>query len=607
MNKIKIITIAAVGLLPRYAQTVDLKFTTNDGKQMMLSKDTACISASIKNLCNDLCDEDGNVHGVIPLGNVSEQEFKQVMEHQVNDVLETYKRGLTLNNIGELSYRYREEKGQKAARALPAVETSREDLPKRLKERLANLKVVHYLDIPELIERDACMIACMLRSAESRRLLLGKNEQSEAYKAIVQNINDPKHRELNNSFATKIYQYMPHELWLMHCELPHNEYAVTPENLVGVFSVNGQDVVTKSLSDRLAIFWDADSGNIKFTLQYDGMISPDIFSSDGKRLIVAAGNDAKLCTFSDKGALQVDKVLRHGSRVKSAVFSRDGTKIATAAGNFGRIWDVKTGKQICNPLQHEASLCAAVFSPIENCMMTAAQNGVVRIWDASSGDPLKTWNQQDGENANIEHAVFSPDGKKIGIMFANQRVKVIDVERGEQLVAPKEHTGGFMQAVFSSDGSKIVTVSGSTVNVFDAQNGAPLLTLPHQGSVGLAIFSPVGDKVLTVSGKKISIFDAQEGTPLSDMVQKNEITSAVFSPDGTRLLITDDNIGIILNLIPAHTFDQALLAWLISKDGRIPAGAWAEAVMNVYSPAEQKLIKEMIRSRKSADKKCTIS
>gem|GEM_PF-4559856 len=618
MNKIKIIAIATAGLLSGHGQAVDLTFTTNDGKQMTFPKDTACISTSIKSLCNDLCDEDGNVQGAIPLSNVSEQELNQVMKDQVQHVLDIHK-GLTLNNIGELSYQDREVSSQKAARALPPVEPSREELPKRLQERLANLKVVHYLDIPELIERDACIIACMLRSAESRRLLLGRGDQADAYKVLVHNINDPKHRVSNTSYGAKIYQYMPHDFWMMEHELPHNEYdAVTPENLVGISSRDGKYVVTRSPSDRLAIFWDANSGNIKFTLQYDGMISSEIFSADGKQVVLATGDDAKVCTIADD-RLQVNSVLSHGNRVRSAMFSHDGAKIGTAAGNFARIWDVKTGKMVSNPLQHESSVCAAVFSPTENWMMTAAQNGAVHIWDASNGSSLHTWNQQQNVNnqqagnieqvGDIQYAVLSPDGKKIGIMFSNKRVKVIDAKKGVELVKPTEHTGGFMQAVFSSDGTKIATVSGSTVHVWDAQNGALLLTLPHQGRIGLAIFSPGEDKILTISGKKINILDAQQCISLVDpRVQENEIASAAFSSDGTRLLITTDSAGALLKLVTAHTLDQALLLWLIDKDGKISVDAWAKSVMNLYSVGEQKLIKEMIKSRKNADnKKCTIS
>jgi WD40 repeat protein len=159
--------------------------------------------------------------------------------------------------------------------------------------------------------------------------------------------------------------------------------------------------------------------------------------------------------------------------------------------------------------------------------------------------------------------------------------------------------------MFSFDGSKIATVSGSVVHVWNAQNGERLLRLPHKDSVDFATFSPVEDKLLIVSGKKkIRIFDVQQGTPLMDpLVQKKEITSVSFSPDGTRLLVTDDHIGVIFKFIPAYTFDQALLVAMFNKDGAIPECDWATSVMDVYSPSERELIKKAFSRKPTVKEK----
>jgi WD40 repeat protein len=105
------------------------------------------------------------------------------------------------------------------------------------------------------------------------------------------------------------------------------------------------------------------------------------------------------------------------------------------------------------------------------------------------------------------------------------------------------HTGILYSAVFSPDGSRILTASGdTTARLWDAQ-GQPLATLSgHTGTLYSAVFSPDGSRILTASNDNTARLWNAEGQPLATLSGHTDaVRSAVFSPDGTRILTASDD------------------------------------------------------------------
>jgi WD40 repeat protein len=75
-------------------------------------------------------------------------------------------------------------------------------------------------------------------------------------------------------------------------------------------------------------------------------------------------------------------------------------------------------------------------------MLTAFFDGAVRLWDLV------------GE---VNSAVFSPDGTGILTVSSDKTAKLWDLKGG--VAADFEHTGGVTSAVFSPDGTRILTCS----------------------------------------------------------------------------------------------------------------------------------------------------
>jgi len=77
--------------------------------------------------------------------------------------------------------------------------------------------------------------------------------------------------------------------------------------------------------------------------------------------------------------------------VSSVRFSRDGAKLLTLSvdGN-ARVLDAATLADLGAPLRHSFSVVKAEFAPDARWVVTTALDGIVRIWDYSTGQVIAT-------------------------------------------------------------------------------------------------------------------------------------------------------------------------------------------------------------------------
>ena len=231
----------------------------------------------------------------------------------------------------------------------------------------------------------------------------------------------------------------------------------------------------------------------------------------------------------------------HGQGVMSAAFSPDGKRIVTASDDkTARLWDVKTGTPIGEPLQgHEGPVRSAAFSPDGKRIVTASYDKTVRLWDGESGKPIGE--PLRGHEDKVMSAAFSPDGKRIVTASNDKTVRLWNAETGEPIGEPlKGHANSVLSAAFSPDGKRIVSASfDRTARLWDAETGRPIgKPFKSELEVSCAAFSPDGKRVVTGSiDKTARLWDAETGNPIGDLNgHDGAVWSAAFSPDGTRII-----------------------------------------------------------------------
>ena len=194
----------------------------------------------------------------------------------------------------------------------------------------------------------------------------------------------------------------------------------------------------------------------------------------------------------------------------SVAFSSDGAKVVTATRDrTARVWDARTGRLVSTLSPQRrfkrkrwtyVPYPDAQFNPRGDRVMMLGLDGAMRLWD--SDGRLLTEVRGRGRDL-INHATFSPDGRRI--------------------------------AAGSDD---------RMVHVYDGRTGAPMTTLCCAGEVVQANFSPDGRMVVGAgSNGRARVWHVESRGQLAILGRRSfsQTASGQFLPDGRRILMTLDD------------------------------------------------------------------
>jgi WD40 repeat protein len=384
------------------------------------------------------------------------------------------------------------------------------------------------------------------------------------------------------------------------------------------FSPDGQRIVTaSSYSSAAATVWDS-SGNWLFQLEgLQGGVRSVSFSPDGQVMITVPSLGRTVKAWDITGRLLANlKPPPREYYVKVVGFSSNGLPVLTSSRGYDEpvtvtIWDlglsdksfgkIKLWKEdtrgdfIVNSPDGKHIL-GLIRNSIRNSNFDETIDATIRVWDLSG--KLLTENDQsygadfpifspDGQHfltfptRNYQtikdetirmwdlfgrlvatfkgsYAIFSPDGKRIITTFQDKPIAQVWDLSGRLLTELKGHQSVIMNASFSPDRQRIITVSAdNTARVWDL-SGKVLAEIKRldsdprkayitwQAGVNPATvsFSPDGQRILTVSyvENTVRLWDLS-GKLLTAKTYQDPISKASFSPDGQRILIVFRQTG----------------------------------------------------------------
>ena len=179
-------------------------------------------------------------------------------------------------------------------------------------------------------------------------------------------------------------------------------------------SPDGQLLAVPS-NDTVAIF-DTVSGKHQRTLTgIGGQVTTAVFSPDGKRLAIGSmGGDSVIRLIDVATWNEVGKLSGSKYGVQRLAFSADGKQLASVGGEGDKkgeaiIWDVASLSKQKDLFENAFMVRNVAFSPDGAVVATASDGPRVRIWDAVTGNLLKTLPLR-GKSVAYGLA-FSHDGK----------------------------------------------------------------------------------------------------------------------------------------------------------------------------------------------------
>jgi hypothetical protein len=270
-------------------------------------------------------------------------------------------------------------------------------------------------------------------------------------------------------------------------------------------------------------------------------------------------------------------------------------------------------------------------------------DGNVRVWNAATGDPLKTIALADHPKW-VSCMAFSPGGKWIvmGEGFTRAkvytgRIELLDAVAGREVRALATHHWEVESVAISRDGrwlassnwdrkvrlmefpsgnqvrefesaskprcvaispdSKVIASGGSdfTVSLWDRERGKDLRRLTgHSGSILSVAFSPDGQRLASASADgSARIWNVVAGRSLCTLSgHVGAVMAAVFSPDGEFVVsggadktvrFWDATTGQNLETLGAHS---SVWGVAFSSDGNYLAAGYADGTINIWKKQE---------------------
>jgi hypothetical protein len=203
---------------------------------------------------------------------------------------------------------------------------------------------------------------------------------------------------------------------------------------------------------------------------HDGSITALAQSADG-HLLVTGGNDRTVRVWDATTLKAIAMLPSVNGTVLAAAFSPDGRSLAIAASRQIELWDTRSWHR-GEPLGRTQSWFDAAFSHNGDRLVTAGEDGTLRVWDPRTTAVVESRQLADGAAAALavqRMTGVGPGHPLTATVGADGALRVLSAADGTVLMTPLERDVGGRIAAIRPDGLVVVAWDDGRIDVVDVR------------------------------------------------------------------------------------------------------------------------------------------